>query len=198
LVGEGFGYDSFRRFVEMIDNAGRSIELSAGDFSDLDEEGYRSVVTAAVGQRIDGNLTREAETGRGPSDIRLRDGEGNILYIGECKYWNTNNSGAGANIEKPLNQLETYDQHEAFNSIIVFFKSDDYSRLDIDTVWERAEERLSTHDRSYVLEDEMTSMQRSRIYRSNDGRERFLSVHIIDVGAEQHHEPDAADEEATA
>ena len=122
LVGDGFEYDSFRRLVGMIDNAGQSLELSAGDFSDLDEEGYRSVITATVGQRIDGNLTREAETGRGPSDIRLQDDDGNVIYIGECKLWSSNNSGAGSNTRKPLEQIETYDQHQLFNSIIIFFQ----------------------------------------------------------------------------
>lgn len=198
LVGDGFDFDGFRRLAEMIDNAGRGLELSAGDFSTLDEEGYRSVVTVAVDQRIDGNLTREAETGRGPSDIRLRDNDGNVIYIGECKYWNENNSGAGENVEKPLNQLKTYDQHQQFNSIIIFFKSDDFSRLTLDKVWDRAEEKLQEHDENHTLEDEMSETPRSRIYKCNledGGEERILSLHVFDVGVEQYHATDTTDEE---
>ena len=201
LVGDGFEYDSFGRLTDMIDDAGQSLELSAGDFSTLDEEGYRSVITASVNQRIDGNLVREAETGRGPSDIRLQDNDSNMIYIGECKYWNKNNSGAGANIGKPLDQLDTYDQHQPFNSIIVFFNSDDFSRLNTERVWDRAEEKLQEYDEDYILKDEMPNTPRSRIYRFHlgDGREeRFLSLHIFDVGVEQHHESDPADEEASA
>ncbi|KMT45662.1 hypothetical protein EL22_28320 [Halostagnicola sp. A56] len=134
LVDGEFDYDSFSRLVEMIGEAGEGLGLSAGDLSELDEEGYRSVITIGVDQRIDGNLTREAETGRGPSDIRLRNDEGDVIYIGECKYWNEGNSGVKSNLEKPLEQLATYDQGETFNSIIIFFKSDDFQEVGIRSV----------------------------------------------------------------
>ena len=185
----------------MIDKAGRSLELSAGDFSELDEEGYRSFITGAVDQRIDGNLTRESETGRGPSDVRLRDGDGEVIYLGECKYWTKSNSGAESNVKKPLEQLDTYGQHQLFDSIIIFFKSDDYSRIDVDTIWEDAEEKLEAHDTTFSLEDEMSETPRSRIYKrqlNGESGYRYLSVHVFDVGTEQHHEPEAAEEEAPA
>ena len=201
LVEGGFERDSFIRLVGMIDNAGQSLELSAGDFSTLGEEGYRSVVTAAVDQRIDGSLVREAETGRGPSDIRLQNGDSETIYIGECKYWNENNPGAEANIKKPLEQLDTYDQHQLFNTIVVFFNSDDFSRLDSSTVWDRAEDKLQQYDENCEVEDEMPDTPRSRLYRYNprvgEG-ERFLSLHVFDVGVEQQHETDTNEEEATA
>jgi hypothetical protein len=193
LVDGEFDYDSFSRLVEMIDEAGEGLGLSAGDLSELDEEGYRSVITVGLDQRIDGNLTREAETGRGPSDIRLRNDEGEVIYIGECKYWNKSNSGVKSNLEKPLEQLATYDQGETFNSIIIFFESDDFQEIDIRRVWEKIHERLDKLEREFELEDEMNDTPYSRIYRRPDGGpdDRFLSIHVIDVSAQQHHQVSA-------
>lgn len=192
LVGGEFDYDSFSRLVDMIDETGERLGLSAGDFSELDEQGYRSVITVGVDQRIDGNLTREAETGRGPSDIRLRNNEGEVIYIGECKYWNESNSGVKSNLEKPLQQLKTYDQGEIFNSIIIFFESDDFSEVDIRSVWEKIDARLDELEGNFELEDEMNNTPYSRIYRQLDGGpDRFLSIHVIDVSSQQHHQVSA-------
>jgi hypothetical protein len=193
LVDGEFDYGSFSRLVEMIDEAGEGLGLSAGDLSELDEEGYRSVITVGLDQRIDGNLTREAETGRGPSDIRLRNDEGEVIYIGECKYWNKSNSGVKSNLEKPLEQLATYDQGETFNSIIIFFESDDFQEIDIRRVWEKIHERLDELEGEFELEDEMNDTPYSRIYRRPDGGpdDRFLSIHVIDVSAQQHHQVSA-------
>jgi len=148
LVEGEFDYDSFYRLVEMINQAGEGLKLSAGDLSELDEEGYRSVITIGVDQRIDGNLTREAETKRGPSDIRLRNDDGEVIYIGECKYWNEGNSGVQSNLETPLDQLSTYDQDEKFNSVIIFFESDEFKRLDIATVWGKISDKLNDLDKN--------------------------------------------------
>jgi hypothetical protein len=193
LVDGEFDYDSFSRLVEMIDEAGEGLGLSAGDLSELDEEGYRSVITVGLDQRIDGNLTREAETGRGPSDIRLRNDEGEVIYIGECKYWNESNSGVKSNLEKPLEQLATYDQGETFNSVIIFFESDDFQEIDIRRVWEKIHQRLDELEGEFELEDEMNDTPYSRIYRRPDGGpdDRFLSIHVIDVSAQQHHQVSA-------
>jgi hypothetical protein len=177
----------------MIDESGEGLRLSAGDLIELDEEGYRSVIIVGVGQRIDGNLTREAETGRGPSDIRLRNNEGDVIYIGECKYWSKSNSGVKSNLEKPLEQLATYDQGETFNSIIIFFESDDFQEVSIRSVWEKIDERLYELKGDFELEDEMNDTPYSRIYRRPDGGpdDRFLSIHVIDVSAHQHHQVSA-------
>jgi len=193
LVDGGFEYDSFSRLVKMIDEAGKRLGLSAGDLIELDEEGYRSVITVGVDQRIDGNLTREAETGRGPSDIRLRNDEGDVIYIGECKYWNAGNSGVKSNLEKPLKQLATYDQGEKFNSIIIFFESADFQEVDIRSVWNKIDERLDELEGDFELEDEMNDTPYSRIYRQPDGGpdDRYLSIHVIDVSAQKHHQVSA-------
>ena len=190
LVDGGFGYDSFHRLAGMIDESGKRLGLYAGDLSRLDEEGYRSVITIGLDQRIDANLSRESETGRGPSDIRLRNGDGEVIYIGECKYWNNGNSGVRSNLVEPLDQLETYDQHESYNSVIIFFQSEDFSDLTIRKVWQKIDRRLDEIDGDYSLEDEMSDTPNSRIYRRSDGasNDRFLSIHVLDVGAEQHHQ----------
>ncbi|WP_330630350.1 hypothetical protein [Halocatena halophila] len=191
IVDGSFGYDGFKRLVQMIDKAGRSLKLSAGDFKGLNEEGYRSVITSTIGQRIDGNLVREPETGRGPADIRLQDNNGDVIYIGECKYWTEDNTGAEYNVKKPLEQLDTYYQHQLFDSIIIFFKSEDYSQLDINAVWKEIDEKLASHDTTLSLEDKMSETPRSRIYERQSARNneyRYLSIHVFDVSATQHHE----------
>jgi len=193
IVDGGFDYDDFNRLADMIDESGNRLGLCAGDLDELDEEGYRSVITVGVDQRIDANLTREAETGRGPSDIRLRNDEGEVIYIGECKYWKKSNSGVESNLVDPLDQLETYDQGESFNSLIIFFESDDFSELDIGGIWEKIDGKLDELDEDYSLDDRMSDTPYSRIYRWSDRSQddQFLSIHVIDVGAQQHHQVSA-------
>lgn len=66
-------------------------------------------------------------------------------------------------------------------------------------MWERAEAKLDDYNGTHILEDEMSETPRSRIYKSgSEGDERFLSLHVFDVGTEQHHESGAADEEVPA
>ena len=200
LLEDGFSRESYNRLVNMIDKAGQALELSAGDFVELGEEGYRSVVSGSVDPRIDGNITREAETTSGPTDMRIRNTEGDVVYIGECKYWRQGKA-AEYSVKKALDQLHSYDQGQQFNSVIVFFASDEYQRMTREDTWGKAEKKLENYDPDYQLVDERDDSPRSRLYKlrlKDEGAERFVSLHVFDVGAERHHDTDASEESMSA
>lgn len=200
LLEGGFSRESYDRLVDMVDEAGQALELSAGDFEELGEEGYRSVISGSVDPRIDGNITREAETTSGPTDMRIRDNEGDVVYVGECKYWRQGQA-AKYSVKKALDQLHSYDQGQQFNSVIVFFASDEYQRMTRGDTWEKAEKKLENHDPDYQLVDERDDSPRSRLYKlrlNDEGGERFISLHVFDVGAERHHDTDAGEESTSA
>lgn len=200
LLEHGFGKESYIRLVDMIDEAGQALELSAGDFVELGEEGYRSVVSGSVDPRIDGNITREAETTSGPTDMRIRNNEGDVVYIGECKYWRQGQA-AEYSVKKALDQLHSYDQGQQFNSVIVFFGSDEYQQMSRGDTWEKAEKKLESHDPDYQLVDKRNDSPRSRLYKlrlNDEDTERFVSLHVFDVGAERHHDTDASEGSTSA
>jgi hypothetical protein len=200
LLEDGFSRESYNRLVDMIDEAGQALELSAGDFVELGEEGYRSVVSGSVDPRIDGNITREAETTSGPTDMRIRNSEGDVVYIGECKYWRQGKA-AEYSVKKALDQLHSYDQGQQFNSVIVFFASDEYQRMTREDTWEKAEKKLENYDPDYQSVEERDDSPRSRLYKlrlNDEGAERFVSLHVFDVGAERHHDTDASEESTSA
>jgi hypothetical protein len=193
IQGDGISDDDFKSLVDVIEDIRTQFMLGAGDLSELDEEGYRSVLKVALDPRIGGVLTRESETGRGPTDLRLQN-EDDILYIGECKYWSKEaGSGAKNNVQKPLKQLKTYDQNQRFCSIIVFYNSEGFSSLNAQNVREKSRDRIedycheATRVGSYDGEPALYEVE-----IEEGDREQLLSLHVIDVTAEQHHDGESS------
>lgn len=194
LVSDGFTRDDYDRLLQIIDEAGRELENAAGDFASLDEEGYRSVLTSNVSTRIDRRITREAETSSGPADMRLYSDSGDIIYLGECKRWYSNNTGVENNV--PLSQMADYDLGQAFNSIIIFYESQDYEDMSLTDVLGKVDTRLNEHSEECERLEDVGSRTGTRLYNlpiEEGGDARFVSIHIYDVGHSEENEahPDA-------
>jgi hypothetical protein len=182
LVSDGFTREDYDRLLQIIDEAGRELENAAGDFSSLDEEGYRSVLTSNISTRINRRITREAETSSGPADMRLYSDTGDIIYLGECKRWYSNNTGVENNV--PLDQMADYDLGQEFNSIIIFYESQDYE-MGLTDVLDKVDNRLNEHSEECERLEDVGSRTGTRLYKiplEEGGDARFVSLHIYDVG----------------
>jgi hypothetical protein len=199
LVEDGFDKSDFERLLKIIDDAGEQLKLIAGDIRSLDEEGYRSFLFGIFNSRINGTLTRESETRRGQSDLRLANSSGGIVYIGEAKYWTKQNGGTKEHVEQPLDQISTYDQAQNFNSIVIFFDSENYQKKTINDVWQDCENKLEKYSEDFRLSDPRDSSNTSKIYQlelESGSKQRFVSLHVYDVTSRQYHESETDSEEA--
>ena len=80
--------DALSAVLELIQNQGRSFELTPKVFSKLDEESLRDIILSSLNAILKGKATAESFVKTGKTDILLKlKVKGGILSA-ECKFWN--------------------------------------------------------------------------------------------------------------